>query len=65
MLERAVSLVITGDLSEVPNHLQLGFSLHTALYWDGSVRLWLPQHKEQGADFRDTSEGTLLFFYLF
>lgn len=63
MLEHAVSLVTTGDQSEVPNHLQWGLSLCTAVYWDGSAWLW----RLQRVNFRekDTSDRTLLFFYLF
>ncbi len=53
MLKRAVSLVITGDQSEVPNHLQWGFSFCTALYWDGPAWLWWLQHKEEGVNFRE------------
>lgn len=50
-----------------PNHMQWGFSLCTALHWNGSAWLWLPQHKGGGKLQREaeTSEGTLLFFYLF
>lgn len=47
MLERVVSLVITGDLSKVPSHMQLGFSLCSALYQDGSALLWLTQERQK------------------
>lgn len=64
MLERAVSLVSTGDQSEVSSHLQWGFfSLCTALYCDWSAWLWRLLHKEElTSDKEDTSERTLSVF---